>query len=125
MKVDILKNTDLCFSKMKYEQDIIDLLVKVGEAGLPLMSIVKHVFNAHNSFFEPIKEQNVYQSVRSYMIKNSSSIYSLFLKGEDGKYKLNPNSSSATALMLQFLDDEEEMATEKPATEEPMLPFDF
>ncbi len=109
---------------MKYEQDIIDLLVKVGDAGLPLMSIVKHVFNAHNSFFEPIKEQNVYQSVRSYLIKNSSSAYSLFVKGVDGKYRLNKKSSSATALMLQFSDDEENVVADKEVKEEPMLPFD-
>lgn len=124
MKVDIHKNTDLYFSKMKYEQDIINLLLEVGEAGLPLMSIVKHVFNAHNSIFEPIKEQNVYQSVRSYLIKNSSSVYSLFVKGDDGKYRLNAKSSQASMLMLQFT-DEEEKSEEKSDVEEPMLPFDF
>lgn len=109
---------------MKYEQDIIDLLIKVGEAGLPLQSIVKHVFNAHNSIFEPIKEQNVYQSVRSYMIKNSSSIYSLFVKGDDGKYRLNPKSQMATALTLQFGEDEETPKQQDSAAE-PQLPFDF
>lgn len=109
---------------MKYEHDIINLLVEVGDAGLPLMSIVKHVYNAHNTFFEPIKEQNVYQSVRSYMIKNSSSRFSLFIKDDEGKYKINPNSSQASMLMLQFT-DEEEKHEEKSDVEEPMIPFDF
>lgn len=110
---------------MKYEQDIINLLVEVGEAGLPLMSIVKHVFNAHNSFFEPVKEQNVYQSIRSYMIKNSASVYSLFVKGDDGKYRLNPKSSQASMLMLQFMDEEEPTPDNPQQTEEPSLPFEF
>ena len=88
------------------------------------MSIVKHVFNAHNSIFEPIKEQNVYQSVRSYLIKNSSSLYSLFVKGDDGKYRLNTKSSRASMLMLQFMDEEEKLE-EKSDMEEPLLPFDF
>jgi len=123
MKVDIRKNTGLYFSTMKYEQDILNLLVEVGDVGLPLMSIVKHVFNAHNTFFEPVKEQNVYQSVRSYMIRNSSSKYSLFIKGEDKKYRLNPNSSKISALKLHFIEDEEDNV-EKKEIEEPLLPFD-
>ncbi len=109
---------------MKYEQNIINLLLEVGEAGLPLMSIVKHVFNAHNSIFEPIKEQNVYQSVRSYLIRNSGSAYSLFVKGEDGKYRLNPKSSRATEMKLLFSEVEEKVV-EVPTIEEPMLPFDY
>ena len=109
---------------MKYEQDIIDLLLKVGDAGLPLQSIVKHVYNAHNSIFEPIKEQNVYQSVRSYLIRNSSSVYSLFVKGDDDKYRLNPKSQMATALTLQFGEDEETPKQQDSAAE-PQLPFEF
>ena len=89
------------------------------------MSIVKHVFNAHNSIFEPIKEQNMYQSVRSYLIKNSSSVYSLFVKGDDGKYRLNAKSSRASMLMLQFMDEEEPTPDNPQQTEEPSLPFEF
>lgn len=109
---------------MKYEQNVIDLLLQVGENGLPLQSIVKHVYNTHNSFFEPIKEQNVYQSIRSYLIKNSVSPYSLFVKGDDGKYRLNPKSVQATALTLQFLEEEGEQTQQTPVAE-PLLPFEF
>lgn len=108
---------------MKYEKDIIELLQEIGDAGLPLQSIVKHVYNAHNSFFEPVKEQNVYQSVRSYLIRNSSSPYSLFIKGEDKKYRINPNSSFATSQLLKFNNDDsstQQTSAQKP----PVLPFE-
>ncbi len=113
---------------MKYEQDIIDLLMQVGDAGLPLMSIVKHVHNAHNSLFEPISEGNVYQSVRSYIIRNSRNEYSLFLKGEDKKYRINKNAAQAKQLALMFSNEqpEEEMSqTQSQSAAELQLPFEW
>ena len=59
---------------MKYEQDIIDILMQVGDAGLPLQSIVKHIHNARNTLFEPISESSVYQSVRTYIIKTFATM---------------------------------------------------
>lgn len=122
-------NIDLNFSHnntlMRYEQDIIELMVQIGDAGLPLQSIVKHIHNANNSLFEPISEQSVYQAVRTYLIKNSQTPYSLFLKGEDKKYRLNGKAPQAQQLALQFTDEEEEDNKTDTTVEEPLLPFDF
>ena len=101
---------------MKYKQDIIILLSEVGDAGLPLQSIVKHIYNAHNSLFEPIKEKNVYQSVRSFLIKNSAAKVSLFTKGTDRKFRINNNSAEAKMLQLQFQDNKKENKDNQPTT---------
>ena len=101
---------------MKYKQDIIILLSEVGDAGLPLQSIVKHIYNAHNSLFEPIKEENVYQSVRSFLIKNSAAKVSLFTKGTDRKFRINNNSAEAKMLQLQFQDNKKEKKDNQPST---------
>lgn len=110
---------------MKYEQDIINLLMQIGDAGLPLMSIVKHVHNAHNSLFEPISEGNVYQSVRTYIIKNSRNEHSLFIKGEDKKYRINKNAAQAKQLALLFTDEEPEDNTPDSQAAELQLPFEW
>ena len=39
---------------MNYEKVIIDLLFAAGEDGLAVKDISRYVFNANNSFFEPL-----------------------------------------------------------------------
>lgn len=110
---------------MKYEQDIIDILMQVGDAGLPLQSIVKHIHNARNTLFEPISESSVYQSVRTYIIKNSRNEHSLFVKGEDKKYRINKNAAQAKQLALLFTDEEPEDYTPDSQAAELQLPFEW
>ena len=101
------------------------LLCDVGARGLALTSIVKHVYNAHNSLFEPIKERNVYQSVRSFMIRNSQSPLSLFIRMEDGKYKVNRQSPKFLQMKISFDVDNSNEILIGVVMEEPTLPFDF
>ena len=56
---------------MNYEKIIIDLLFAAGEDGLAVKDISRYVFNANNSFFEPLDYNLVHKQVSSYLIRNS------------------------------------------------------
>ena len=51
---------------MNYEKVIIDLLFAAGEDGLAVKDISRYVFNANNSFFEPLDYNLVHKQVSSY-----------------------------------------------------------
>ncbi|MCM1077979.1 MAG: hypothetical protein NC344_02760 [Bacteroidales bacterium] len=97
-----------------YSKDITDLLLRVPE-GLPLRKIVRHVYNAHNTFFETIPIEDVSRDVASYLQRRSKTPESPIERaGPRGVYRLNPYSCESRQLMLQFKEQEETENEEKP-----------
>ena len=116
---------DLFIWKLKYEQDIIDILQKANGRSLPLQTIVAHVFNANNAMFEPLKKSNVYQSVRNYILRNCHQGNNLFIVRPDKTVALNPDVQSVVSPELLFV-EEEEVVQRRPAdnVSEPMFGFE-
>jgi len=91
---------------MNYEKEIINILLEAGSEGLKATKISRHVFNACNSFFEPISFEDVHAQVYQFLLKNSNGRYSLIEKGQQrGVYRLNMNNQESRQLMLEFADD--------------------
>ncbi|WP_277821234.1 hypothetical protein [Palleniella muris] len=105
-----------------YSKDITELLLRIPD-GLPLRKIVRHVYNAHNTFFETISMEDVSRDVASYLQRRSKTPGSPIERvGARGFYRLNPDSGESRQLMLQFREQEEENAVEQHEEEQKCSP---
>lgn len=110
---------------MKLEREILNVLVQAGNQGLKLEKIVRHVYNACNSMFNPLDYKTVYGSVSQYLIKSSKDPNSVVAKGKGyAIYHINYKNTSVEQLMLDFSSSpeiKEKEAEEKKKTLEPDL----
>ena len=114
---------------MTLEQQILQILSHVGERGISVSSLTKHVYNNCNTLFSQPDYQQIYTSVQQYLLKNSKSSYALIENaGRRGFYRLNTQGSAdARQLMLNFLEEqpeEDEMEAEKPIQDLSLNLFD-
>ena len=115
----------LPFHLMEYEREILRVLIEAGSEGLSVQKISRHVFNACNSFFNPVAFDTIHAYVSNYLTLQSKKPTSLIEKtARRGVYRLNMQLPETQQLRLQFLDQEEEET--RPANEDLSLPlFDF
>ena len=111
-----------------YEQQILRILTAVGERGISVALLAKHLYNLNCTLFYQPDLQDIRQSVQQYLLRNSKSAQSLIEStGRRGYYRLNTqNSADARQLMLDFRD---EAAGEEPEaqkfSEDRSLPLFF
>lgn len=103
---------------MNYDNEIVRILLEVGERGLSVTKISRHVFNACNTLFAPIDYDDVHQYVAKYLLKNSKDQYSLFTRNKRGVYCLNLRSEQTCQLLFDFQDDNLQKDESKPDTGE-------
>ena len=108
---------------MQYDKEILRVLAEAGDEGLSVQNISRHVFNACNSFFNPIDQEEVRKYVQSYLLKNSKTANALLAKNKKGVYKLNANNQLSEQLLFQF-HDEPEVYKEKPIVDQSLSLFD-
>ena len=114
---------------MTYEQQILHILSEVGERGISVSLLAKHVYNLNCTLFSQPDLQEVKQFVQQYLLKNSKSSLSLIEStGRRGYYRLNTlNNADARQLMLEFREEEiemEEVEEEKPKQDLSLSLFD-
>lgn len=104
---------------MVYEQQILHILSEVGERGISVSLLAKHVYNLNCTLFYQPDLQEIKQIVQQYLLKNSKSSLSLIEStGRRGYYRLNTqNNADARQLMLVFR--EEEIEVERVEEETP------
>lgn len=104
---------------MVYEQQILHILSDVGERGISVSLLAKHVYNLNCTLFYQPDLQEIKQFVQQYLLKNSKSSLSLIEStGRRGYYRLNTrNNADARQLMLVFR--EEEIEVERAEEETP------
>jgi hypothetical protein len=89
---------------MTYERQILRILTDVGDRGISVQLLAKHVYNQNSTlFFSPdLAEIRAY--VQQYLLKNSKSPSSLIESMERrGYYRLNTrNNADARQLMIDF-----------------------
>ena len=111
-----------------YDRQILEILAKVGERGIGVQALAKHVYNMNRTFFLQPEWNDVYQYVQQYLRKNSSSAQSLIEHTERrGYYRLNTlHSSDARQLALDFAgyDDDEAPDAGKPQQDLSLSLFD-
>ncbi len=114
---------------MTYEQQILHILSEVGERGISVSVLSKHVYNLNCTLFSQPDLQEVKQFVQQYLLKNSKSSLSLIEStGRRGYYRLNTqNNADARQLMLEFREEEirlKEVEEEKPQQDLSLSLFD-
>lgn len=114
---------------MTYEQQILHILSEVGERGISVSVLSKHVYNLNCTLFSQPDLQEVKQFVQQYLLKNSKSSLSLIEStGRRGYYRLNTqNNADARQLMFEFREEEirlEEVEEEKPQQDLSLSLFD-
>lgn len=101
-----------------YEQQILKILTDVGERGISVSSLAKHVYNMNCTLFYQPDLQDIHKLVQQYLLRNSKSSQSLIeATGRRGYYRLNTSGSAdARQLMLRFREEavSEETESEKP-----------
>ena len=104
---------------MTYDEQILYLMAKVGDRGLSVNLIAKHLYNLNSSLFFTPNIENIKRYVRTFLAKNSQTANSIILKmDKKGCYKLNPNTPAVHQLMIDFsvhnsLDDDEQQHPEE------------
>ena len=102
--------------KLSYDQQILQILSEVGERGISVQTIAKHVYNMNCTFFVQPDYEEIRSYVQQFLLRNSKSSQSLIEStGRRGYYRLNTaGSADALQLLLQFRDEHEEIEEEKP-----------
>lgn len=105
---------------MTYDQQIIDILLKVGQRGISVGALTKHVYNQNSTFFVQPDLAEIRQYVQQYLLRNSKSAQSLVEStGQRGCYRLNVSrSTDAQQLFLQFKDEREDEKEEKKPSQD-------
>ena len=103
---------------MTYDRQILRILTDVGDRGISVQLLAKHVYNQNSTlFFSPdLSEIRAY--VQQYLLKNSKSSSSLIESMEQrGYYRLNTRQNAdARQLMLDF---REQLSSEEEKEEKP------
>ncbi|MBO4607367.1 MAG: hypothetical protein J5682_05660 [Prevotella sp.] len=99
------------------------ILAEVGDRGLHVAKISRHVYNAVNTFFEPYDLEEIHHVVLTHLRKNCKGYDAMFERVEKGVYRLNPHSAQAAQLLLEFSDSVEEDAATAPRDDRQLMLF--
>ena len=92
---------------MIYDRQILKILSDVGEQGISVQLLAKHVYNQNVSLFFTPDIDEIRSYVQQYLLKNSKSPSSLIESmGRRGYYRLNTqNNPDARQLMIEFREE--------------------
>ena len=114
---------------MTYEQQVLEILSEVGERGISVGKLAKHVYNLNCTLFYQPDLQEIHKQVQHYLLRNSGSSQALIERmSRRGYYRLNMSGSAvARHLMLDFCkndDDEEQTDDDRPKPDLSLNLFD-
>ena len=111
---------------MTYDRQILQILTEVGEKGISVQLLAKHLYNLNSTLFSSPVLEDIRAYTQQYLLKNSKLPSSLIEStGRRGYYRLNTrNNADARQLMLEFREPEEEEKEEKPVVDLSLNLFD-
>ena len=113
---------------MTYDKQILQILTAVGEQGIGVQQLAKHVYNLNCTFFSQPDLQEIHGYVQQYLLRHSKSPQSIIEStGRRGYYRLNTrNNADARQLVLQFhtAEDDVPQEPEKPQQDLSLSLFD-
>jgi len=111
---------------MTYDRQILQILTEVGERGISVQLLAKHLYNLNCTLFSSPDLDEIRSYVQQYLLKNSKSAQSLIdSTGRRGYYRLNTeNNANARQLMLAFREPMTEEKEEKPVIDLSLNLFD-
>lgn len=103
---------------MLNEQQILELLAKVGDKGITCKKLARHLYNANNSLFEAVSFDDIYRDLQAYLIKKSKHKHPYIEKtGKWGYYRLNKRRLKET--MGWMVEEAEKDAPDEEKKETP------
>lgn len=111
---------------MTYDRQILQILTEVGERGINVQLLAKHLYNMNSTLFSSPDLEDIRSYVQQYLLKNSKSPQSLIEStGRRGYYRLNTqNNADARQLLLTFREPVTEEKEEKPVVDLSLNLFD-
>ena len=113
---------------MTYDRQILKILTDVGDKGISVQLLAKHVYNQYSTLFYTPELSEVRSYVQQYLLKNSKSPQSLIEStGRRGYYRLNTgNNADARQVMPELREEsvEEEPEIAKPSKDLSLSLFD-
>lgn len=115
---------------MVYDKQIIQILHSVGEQGIGIRKLAKHVYNLNCTLFAQPDFQQVYAYVCRFLQKHSKTKGSPIARtGRRGYYRLNTRTAAARQLLAELGTEQKEPAEpakeDKPQTDLSLNLFDF
>jgi len=102
-----------------YTEHIVRILYEAGDDGLRLRLLSRHVFNAVNSFFEPVERDEVHREVALFVPAHAKGLHPLFLKCSHGVYRLNRHSDEVRKILAAMGITAEQDASLGPVAADP------
>ncbi len=101
---------------MTYDRQILRILTDVGDRGISVQLLAKHVYNQNSTLFFSPDFAEIRTYVQQYLLKNSKSPASLIESMEHrGYYRLNTrNNADAQQLVLEFREQNSKEKEETP-----------
>ena len=111
---------------MTYDSQILQILTEVGEKGINVQLLAKHLYNMNSTLFSSPDLEEIRSYVQQYLLKNSKSPQSLIENtGRRGYYRLNTqNNADARQLLLEFREPVAEEKEERPVVDLSLNLFD-
>ena len=111
---------------MTYDRQILQTLTEVGERGISVQLLAKHLYNLNCTLFSIPNLDDIRNYVQQYLLKNSKSAQSLIENtGRRGYYRLNTqNNADARQLLLEFREPVVEEKEERPSVDLSLNLFD-
>ena len=111
---------------MTYDRQILQILTEVGEKGINVQLLAKHLYNMNSTLFSSPDLEEIRSYVQQYLLKNSKSPQSLIENtGRRGCYRLNTqNNADARELLLEFREPVVEEKEERPVVDLSLNLFD-
>ena len=111
---------------MTYDRQILQILTEVGERGINVQLLAKHLYNMNTTLFSSPNLDDIRSYVQQYLLKNSKSAQSLIEStGRRGYYRLNTqNNADARQLLLEFREPVTEEKEERPSVDLSLNLFD-
>ena len=111
---------------MTYDRQIQQILTEVGEKGINVQLLAKHIYNMNSTLFSSPDLEEIRSYVQQYLLKNSKSAQSLIEStGRRGYYRLNTqNNADARQLVLTFREPVAEEKEERPSVDLSLNLFD-
>jgi len=85
-----------------YTAHIVRILYEAGDDGLRLRLLSRHVFNAVNSFFEPVDREEVHKRVAAFVPAHAQGRSPLFERCSHGVYRLCHQSEEVRAILAEM-----------------------
>ncbi len=82
-----------------YTTHIVKILYEAGSDGLRLKLISRHVYNAVNSFFEPVDRDEVHRQVALFVPAHAKGKHPLFERCSHGVYRLCRKSQEVKRIL--------------------------